>query len=202
VGVSDSTPRRSTADGWVHPQRLVCRNPYKGVRKTAKTWQLGWGLPAGRKATTPFLRGRPRGPQGQSKSDPAPAWDAPPAVAARRVDGPARGLGRTEGRRSLGVDTARKGEHARPRMGPNQHPANRSTREELCHRVRHHRDAHRAWNPTAEAVGGGQYRATFPSGCSTSAPAGNEFWGEKPSIQYAAAPPRVPHRCLTRTRTP
>jgi hypothetical protein len=68
VGVSDSTPRRSTADGWVHPQRLVCRNPYKGVRKTAKTWQLGWGLPAGRKATTPFLRGRPRGPQGQSKA--------------------------------------------------------------------------------------------------------------------------------------
>ncbi len=31
-------------------------------------------------------------------------------------------------------------------------------RGELCHRVWHHWDAHRVWNPTASAVGGGQTR--------------------------------------------
>jgi len=130
MGVSDSMARRSTADGYLHPQRLIYRKPHREVRKTAKIWQLGWGLPAGRKATTLSPRGRPRGLRGQSKSNPAPAWDGPPhRVAARRVDGPACGLGRTEGLRSLEVDTAREGEHARPHSGPNQSPANRSTRQ-------------------------------------------------------------------------
>jgi len=130
VGPSDSTARQSTADTYLHPQRLIYREPYREVRKTAKNWQLGWGLPPGRKATTPFPRGRPRGPQGQLKSNPTPAWDAPlRGVAVRRVDGPARGLGRPEGLRSLGVDTACEGEPARPHLGPNQTPANRSTRE-------------------------------------------------------------------------
>jgi hypothetical protein len=124
-------PHRSTADGWAHPQYLIRRQSYDEIRKTAKTWQLGRGLPAGRKATTPFPRGRPRGPRGQSKSDPTPAWDTPPhRVAVRRADGPACGPVSNWGLRSLGVDTAREGEHARPRMGPNQHPANRSTRKE------------------------------------------------------------------------
>ncbi len=132
VGLSDSTPGQSTADGCLHPQRLIHRKPYREVRKTAKIWQLGWGLPAGRKATTPFLRGRPCGPQGQPKSNPTSAWDAPPyRVAVRRVDGPACGPVSNWGLRSLGVDTTGQetGEHARPHSGPNQTPANRSTRE-------------------------------------------------------------------------
>ena len=52
-------------------------------------------------------------------------------MAVRRADGPARGLGSTEGLRPLGVDTAAHpgGEYVRPHTGPNQRPANRSTRE-------------------------------------------------------------------------
>ena len=130
VGVSDSIAHRSTADGWSHPQQLICRQPYVKARKTAKIWQLDWGLPAGRKAPTPFPRGRPRGPRGQSKSNPAPAWDGPPrCVAVRRVDGPALGPVSNWGLRSLGVDTAREGEYVRPHPGPNQSPANRSPPE-------------------------------------------------------------------------
>ena len=159
VGVSDTTATQSAADR-PRPKRSVGQRRYAEARKTAKTWLLGWSQPIGRKPTTAFPRGRPRGPRGQSKRNPAPAWDELPAVVTRQVDGPARGLESTEGLRPLVVDTAR-----RPVGGPNAsdpawgQPSARKPeypRGENCHRVWHHRDAHREWNSTAKSVGGGQ----------------------------------------------
>ena len=123
VGVNDTTATQSTAADRPRPRRLVGQRWYAEARKTAKTWLLGWSRPVGRKPTTAFPRERPRGPRGQSKRDPAPAWDEPPAVVARQVDGPARGLGSTEGLRPLVVDTARYpvgGRTRQTRMGPTQ----------------------------------------------------------------------------------
>ena len=70
--------------------------------------------------------------EGQSKRNPAPTWDEPPAVLARQVDGPARGLGSTEGLQPLVVDTARRPVGGRTRQTPhgaNPVPANQSTHE-------------------------------------------------------------------------
>ena len=131
--MSDSMAHRSPAEDPPHPERLLCWKGYREVRKTAKTWLLSRGQPAGRKALRPLQRGRHRGPRGQSKRTPAPAWDAFPfGVGMCRVDGPARGLGATRGVTAAGSGYGPQGRTRQTPNGATPVPAPRSTRERKC----------------------------------------------------------------------
>jgi hypothetical protein len=157
VGPSDSPAHRSTVDGWLHPPTLNL--PTTVQRGTQDGENVAVGLGSAR-----WTNGYHTVPA-RASTRPARAIKKQPCAGLGRAASGGGASGRWPGPRpgeQPGTTVAGSGYGPQGRTHQTPSGAKPASRKleyphgELCHRVWHHRDAHRAWNPTALAVGGGQ----------------------------------------------
>ena len=119
--------RRPAASQTFSGSETVCRGTQDGENVA-----VDWSQPIGRKAYHSVPARASTRPARAVKTQSCADLGRATSVVARQVDGPARGLGSTEGLRPLVVDTARRPVGGRTRQTPhgaNPVPANQSTHE-------------------------------------------------------------------------